>query len=90
MNTLAAPVYYPSPNVSRPASQLTEEEQVSEFDKVNCVSDVVSCGNVLAMQYPAAILTDFAMIIYVPPHMYLSGENRPEDRSHPAPAYRHL
>ncbi len=23
-----APVYYPSPNVSRPASQLTEEEQV--------------------------------------------------------------
>ena len=28
MNTVAAPVYYPSPNVSRPASQLTEEEQV--------------------------------------------------------------
>lgn len=24
----SAPVYYPSPNVSRPASQLTEEEQV--------------------------------------------------------------
>ena len=28
VNTVAAPVYYPSPNVSRPASQLTEEEQV--------------------------------------------------------------
>ena len=27
--TNTAPIYYPSPNVSRPASQLTEEEQVS-------------------------------------------------------------
>ena len=26
-----AQIYYPSPNVSRPASQLTEEEQVSFF-----------------------------------------------------------
>ena len=32
MNTVAAPVYYPSPNVSRPASQLTEEEQVLRKD----------------------------------------------------------
>ena len=38
MNTLAAPVYYPSPNVSRPASQLTEEEQVSEFDIIQVMS----------------------------------------------------
>ena len=30
------------------------------------------------------------MIIHVPPTMYRSGENRPEDRSYPAPAYRHL
>jgi hypothetical protein len=26
-----APVYYPSPNVSRPACQLTEEEQVEIY-----------------------------------------------------------
>ena len=31
VNTVAAPVYYPSPNVSRPASQLTEEEQVTIY-----------------------------------------------------------
>jgi len=29
----SVPVYYPSPNVSRPASQLTEEEQVKIASK---------------------------------------------------------
>ena len=28
-----AQIYYPSPNVSRPASQLTEEEQVCSIDQ---------------------------------------------------------
>ena len=36
VNTVAAPVYYPSPNVSRPASQLTEEEQVLRKTKLPC------------------------------------------------------
>ena len=85
MNTLAAPVYYPSPNVSRPASQLTEEEQVREFDIIQVMSH--HAAMLVTMSYHAAILTDF---FYVPPPMYRSGENRPEDRSNPAPAYRHL
>ena len=85
MNTLAAPVYYPSPNVSRPASQLTEEEQVREFDIIQVMSH--HAAMLVTMSYQTAILTDF---FYVPPRMYRSGENRPEDRSNPAPAYRHL
>ena len=39
MNTVAAPVYYPSPNVSRPASQLTEEEQVLRKDALTQIID---------------------------------------------------
>jgi len=37
VNTLAAPVYYPSPNVSRPASQLTEEEQVKIAQRIGLI-----------------------------------------------------
>jgi len=33
----AAPVYYPSPNVSRPASQLTEEEQVKIAQRMGLI-----------------------------------------------------
>ena len=87
MNTLAAPVYYPSPNVSRPASQLTEEEQVREFDIIQVMSHHAALLVTMPYHNQAAILTDF---FYVPPPMYRSGENRPEDRSNPAPAYRHL
>ena len=61
MNTLAAPVYYPSPNVSRPASQLTEEEQVREFDIIQVMSH--HAAMLVTMSYQAAILTDF---FYVP------------------------
>jgi len=32
-----APVYYPSPNVSRPASQLTEEEQVKIAQRIGLI-----------------------------------------------------
>jgi len=32
-----APVYYPSPNVSRPASQLTEEEQVKIAQRMGLI-----------------------------------------------------
>jgi len=32
-----APVYYPSPNVSRPASQLTEEEQVRIAQRIGLI-----------------------------------------------------
>jgi E3 ubiquitin-protein ligase RNF11 len=31
------PVYYPSPNVSRPASQLTEEEQVKIAQRMGLI-----------------------------------------------------
>merc|ERR1719278_1612498 len=37
VNTLAAPVYYPSPNVSRQASQLTEEEQVKIAQRIGLI-----------------------------------------------------
>jgi len=33
----APPVYYPSPNVSRPASQLTEEEQVKIAQRIGLI-----------------------------------------------------
>lgn len=36
-NTTAAPLYYPSPNVSRPASQLTEEEQVKIAQRIGLI-----------------------------------------------------
>jgi len=36
-NTTAAPIYYPSPNVSRPASQLTEEEQVKIAQRIGLI-----------------------------------------------------
>eukprot|EP00088_Acartia_fossae_P010235 TRINITY_DN15083_c0_g2_i2.p1 TRINITY_DN15083_c0_g2~~TRINITY_DN15083_c0_g2_i2.p1 ORF type:complete len:155 (+),score=19.44 TRINITY_DN15083_c0_g2_i2:266-730(+) len=32
-----APIYYPSPNVSRPASQLTEEEQVKIAQRIGLI-----------------------------------------------------
>jgi hypothetical protein len=33
----AMPVYYPSPNVSRPAAQLTEEEQVKIAKRIGLI-----------------------------------------------------
>jgi len=33
----APPIYYPSPNVSRPASQLTEEEQVKIAQRIGLI-----------------------------------------------------
>jgi len=36
-NPTAAPIYYPSPNVSRPASQLTEEEQVKIAQRIGLI-----------------------------------------------------
>ena len=38
-----AQLYYPSPNVSRPASQLTEEEQVTPGQQQQCWSLTLSC-----------------------------------------------
>eukprot|EP00092_Neocalanus_flemingeri_P029832 GFUD01032388.1.p1 GENE.GFUD01032388.1~~GFUD01032388.1.p1 ORF type:complete len:155 (+),score=38.87 GFUD01032388.1:512-976(+) len=35
--TNTAPIYYPSPNVSRPASQLTEEEQVKIAQRIGLI-----------------------------------------------------
>ena len=32
------PVYYPAPNVSRPASQLTEEEQIKIAKRLGLIS----------------------------------------------------
>merc|ERR1719370_1336571 len=40
VNTVAAPVYYPSPNVSRPASQLTEEEQVKIAQRIGLIQQL--------------------------------------------------
>ncbi|GIY77158.1 RING finger protein 11 [Caerostris extrusa] len=35
--TVSVPVYYPSPNVSRPASQLTEEEQIKIAQRIGLI-----------------------------------------------------
>ena len=51
---MAAPVYYPSPNVSRPASQLTEEEQVSEFDIIQ-LYNVASTRRIMRQCFSHAI-----------------------------------
>ncbi|XP_076353226.1 RING finger protein 11-like isoform X1 [Tachypleus tridentatus] len=36
------PVYYPSPNVSRPASQLTEEEQIQIAKRIGLIQHIPS------------------------------------------------
>lgn len=39
----SAPVYYPSPNVSRPVSQLTEEEQIKIAKRLGLINHL-PCG----------------------------------------------
>ena len=94
MNTVAAPVYYPSPNVSRPASQLTEEEQVLRKDALTQIIDTAKIDQMY--------ITEKTIYTKRPPHnslshmhdqtsdFLLSGENRAEDRTYPASAHRHL
>jgi len=37
MQQIVSPVFYPSPNVSRPASQLTEEEQIKIAQRIGLI-----------------------------------------------------
>ena len=98
MNTVAAPVYYPSPNVSRPASQLTEEEQVfwqscsGIFQGCNSANLSVWCVLIelrLLERIDHPWLSPSNVHVQTSTPM-LSGKNRAEDWTHPAPSHRHL